>query len=107
MRAVHYHEAAEDELLTQIAYLERRAQGLGRRFFEEVKRAEGLIAESPEAAEEVRPGVRKGLLRTFRYSLIYSVEPEGPFILAIAHASRRPGYWARRVGTHDPDVGRG
>jgi plasmid stabilization system protein ParE len=107
LRTVQYHEAAEGELLTQIAYLERRAQGLGRRFFEEVKRAERLIAQFPEAGEEVHPGIRKQPLRTFRYSLIYSVEREGPLILAIAHHSRRPGYWAGRVSTRDPDVGRG
>lgn len=104
MRTVSYHEAAEQELLAEIGYLELQAQGLGRRFFDEVKRAERLITRFPEAAEQVRPGIRKRPLRTFRFSLIYSVEPEGPFILAIAHHSRRPGYWARRVGPHDPDV---
>ena len=28
---INYHEAAEDELLREIGYLERRAQGLGQR----------------------------------------------------------------------------
>lgn len=102
MRTVQYHEAAEDELLTQIAYLERRARDLGRRFFDEVRRAERLIAEFPEAGEEIRPGIRRRLIRAFRYSLIYSVEPEGPLVLAVAHHSRRPGYWAGRVDTGDP-----
>lgn len=32
---VKYHEAAEEELLREIGYLELRAKGLGRRFFAE------------------------------------------------------------------------
>jgi plasmid stabilization system protein ParE len=102
LTAIRYLEAAEEELLTEIGYFERRAQGLGRRFFDQVKRAESFIAQSPEASEEIRPGIRRRLLRQFRYSLIYSLEPEGPLILAVAHHSRRPGYWIGRVGEREP-----
>jgi hypothetical protein len=51
LKAVSYHEAAQAELLGEIAYLERRAEGLGRRFLEEVRRAESFIAQFPEAGE--------------------------------------------------------
>jgi hypothetical protein len=64
---VKYHEAAEEELLHEIGYLELRANGLGRRFFAEVQRAEKLISQYPESAEEIRPGIRK---RTFKNSAI-------------------------------------
>jgi plasmid stabilization system protein ParE len=94
---IRYHEAAEDELLNEIGYLELRANGLGRRFFEEIRRSEKLISQFPESAEEIRPGIRKRVLRKFRYSLIYSIEEEGVLILAVAHHSRRPGYWLGRI----------
>ncbi len=68
MKLVLWHEAAEDELLNEIGYLELQAPGLGRRFFAEVARAEGLIIEFPEAAAEIRPGIRKRMLREFRFS---------------------------------------
>lgn len=97
MTPVRYHEAAEDEVLNEIGYLELQAKGLGRRFFEEIKRAESLIAQFPESAEEVRPGIRKRMLRTFRYSLIYSIEKSAVLVLAVAHQSRRPGHWIGRV----------
>jgi hypothetical protein len=45
--AVNYHEAAEEELLHEIGYLELRANGLGRRFFAEVQRTEKLISQFP------------------------------------------------------------
>lgn len=104
MTPVRYHEAAEEELLNEIGYLELRAHGLGRRFFAEVRRAERLIAEFPESAEEIRPGIRKRLLRKFRYSLIYSVEQDGVLILAVAHQSRRPEYWVGRVRSDDKET---
>lgn len=104
MRTVRYHEAAEAELLAEVGYLELRERGLGRRFLDDVRRAEALIAEHPAAGPELRPGIRKRLLRTFRYSLIYSVEADGVLILAIAHHRRRPGYWSGRVGPREPDT---
>jgi plasmid stabilization system protein ParE len=94
--AVKYHEAAEEELLHEIGYLELRANGLGRRFFAEVQRTEKLISQFPESAEEIRPGIRKCSLQKFRYSLIYSFENESVLILAVAHQSRRPNYWVGR-----------
>ena len=81
--------------------LDLRAKGLGRRFFAEVRRAESLITQFPESAEEIRPGIRKRLLRQFRYSLIYSIETDGLLILAVAHHSRRPGYWVGRARSDD------
>jgi hypothetical protein len=97
VKAVHWHEAAEDELLNEIGYLERQAPGLGRRFFAEISRVESLIAEFPQAAAETRLGIRKRLLRKFRFSLLYSIEKRGVLILALAHHSRRPGYWVGRM----------
>ena len=97
MTPVRYHPAAEDELLNEIGYLELRAKGLGRRFFTEVRRAESLIAQYPESAREILPGIRKRVLQKFRYALMYSIEKDGLLILAVAHHSRRPGYGAHRV----------
>lgn len=100
MTPIKYHEGADDELLNEIGYLELRAKGLGRRFLAEICRAENLVSQFPESAEEIRPGIRKRLLRQFRYSLIYSIEKDGVLILAVAHHSRRPGYWVGRAGSN-------
>ncbi|MGD0011601.1 MAG: type II toxin-antitoxin system RelE/ParE family toxin [Terriglobia bacterium] len=98
MTPVRYHPAAEDELLNEIGYLELRVPGLGRRFYAEVRRAESLMAQFPESAREVLPGIRKYTVRKFPFSLIYSIERDGLLILAVAHHSRRPRYWLPRVG---------
>jgi plasmid stabilization system protein ParE len=98
MTPVRYHQAAEDELLNEIGYLELRVPGLGRRFYAEVRRAESVITRFPESAKEVLPGIRKYNLRKFRFSLIYSIEKDGLLMLAVAHHSRRPQYWLPRAG---------
>lgn len=98
MTPVRYHQAAEDELLAEIGYLEFRVPGLGRRFYAEVRRAEGFLAKFPDSAREVAPGIRKHPLSKFPFSLLYSIEKDGSLILAIAHHRRRPRYWAGRVG---------
>lgn len=97
MTPVAYHEAAEEELLREIEYLERRSLGLGRRFFTEVQKAEVRMAQFPESAPEILPGIRKCLLLKFPYSLIDTAEKDGLLILPVAHHSRRPSYWVDRV----------
>lgn len=67
MIPIRYHHAAEQELLDEIAYLERGAAGLGRRYFEEIQRAESVLAQFPESAPELLPGVHKRILRKFPF----------------------------------------
>lgn len=97
MTRLEYHEAAEQELLSEVGYLEYQAPGLGRHFLAEVQRVEDLITQFPESGVEIAPGIRKCLLRKFRHSLIYTIEKDRVLVLAVAHPSRRPGYWIGRT----------
>ena len=96
MAKVVYHEAAEAELLHEVGFLEYRANGLGRRFWVEIRRVVALLAEHPESGREIRDGIRKWHLRKFRYAIIYSRLDAHILILAVAHNSRRPDYWMDR-----------
>ena len=47
---------------------------------------------------------RRGLLDTFSFRtkrfpfrIVYELQPDRIWIMAVAHLSRRPGYWARRL----------
>jgi hypothetical protein len=33
----------------------------------------------------------------FPFSIVYSIQGDTLFVIAVAHASRRPGYWKRRT----------
>jgi len=59
---LRYHEAAELELLQEIAYLESQRPGLGRRFLSEVVQLEEQILEHPDAGAPLRPEIRKRIL---------------------------------------------
>ena len=97
MTEVRYHDAAEAELFEALGFLELRAKGLGRRLLGEVRRTAARIAEFPLVGREIRPGIRKLRVRTFRYCLVYAIDHDGVLILAVAHGSRRPDYWSERT----------
>jgi len=66
VKLVRYHEAAETELLNAVGYLKLQKRALGKRFLAEIRRAESAIGRFPEASKEIRPGIRKHVLRKFR-----------------------------------------
>ncbi len=70
--------------------------GLGEEFRRALWAAIALIEQYPTMGPEVRPGIRKVLLRRFPYKLIYAVEGQTLWIIAVAHGHRRPGYWIDR-----------
>ena|ERR1041385_637102 len=92
-----YHDAADAEFTEAVAYYDGKASGLGDRFLAEIKAATAYIEQYPEIAPVIDLGVRGKTLNKFPYSLMYVVEPEEMFILAVAHQSKRPGYWADRI----------
>ncbi len=94
---VEYHESAREELLNEIAFLELRAKGLGKRFHMEVKKIERIIKQFPEAGRELRPGVRSLAIQKFPYSIVYASDRRNLSVIAVAHQKRRPGYWLNRI----------
>lgn len=91
------HDAADAELTEAIAYYDEKASGLADRFLAEVKSATRNIETYPEMAPADDEGVRAKVLDRFPYSIMYVVEEYELFIVAIAHHSRRPSYWADRL----------
>ena len=92
-----FHEAADAELTEAVAYYDGKAPGLGDRFLGEVKAATRYIERYPEIAPIIDREVRARVLIRFPYSLMYVVEPQELFIVAVAHQSKRPAYWADRL----------
>lgn len=88
---------AKDELEAAVTFYESEHSGLGQDFAIEVRRLIRMIVESRYAGLEVRPEIRRRILRRFPYSILYTMENEDILVLAIAHQSRRPRYWHGRV----------
>ncbi len=88
---------AKAELIAGVSFYDSEYPGLGPEFAIEVRRLCRLFTESPAAGLEVCPGVRRRILRRFPYSILYTLDNDDVVVLAVAHQSRRPGYWNRRV----------
>ena len=93
---VIFSKYARQELDDATQYYEIEYQGLGKRFRDEVRKAAKRISEYPEAWSVERGEVRKCTLHKFPYKLLYSVESNHVFIIAVAHQHRRPDYWIER-----------
>jgi len=97
MRVI-FSKLAKQELEDAANYYELEFSGLGKKFREEIKKAIELIVEHPESWSIERGDVRKGLLHKFPYKLLYSIEEDHIFVIAVAHQHRKPDYWIENEG---------
>ncbi len=88
---------AQRDLRSGTTFYEAQHQGLGKDFVFEIRRLCRRIVEAPHVGSEVQPGVRRRLVRRFPYSILYAVEDSEIIVLAVAHQSRHPDYWASRT----------
>ena len=93
---VAFHPASSEEFLETAAYYEAQIPGLGERFTIEVERITEVLGDQPEIGQKIGGIYRRILLIRFPFSLIYSIEPDHIWIVAVAHHRRRPGYWKER-----------
>ncbi len=91
---VVYSKYAKQELFDAIDFYELEYLGLGKEFKAEIKQASFRILNRPLAWSVERGNIRKCLLHKFPYKILYSVETDHIFIIAIAHQHRKPNYWA-------------
>jgi hypothetical protein len=95
---VRFHRLAIREYEATRAWFERRREGLGASFRDEVDRAVARIARSPTRWPVAFDKFRRVRLRRFPYLLYdHVVDASLALVLAVAHARRRPGYWRRRL----------
>jgi len=87
------------ELEDAVHFYELEYEGLGQQLKAEVRKAVLRIAEYPEAWSIDRGDIRKCLLHKFPYKLLYSIENDHVFIIAVAHLHRKPDYWIDRENT--------
>ena len=65
-------------------------------FINEIERALGLLKQFPALGAGGMHKARSFPLHGFPYSLIYRLQGDTVRVIAIAHHSRRPAYWAGR-----------
>ena len=71
--------------------------GLGVKFARAFEQALAIAVQFPLAGSPGPAATRKVLLKDFPFSVYYLDECEEMVVVAVAHHTRRPGYWVGRL----------
>jgi hypothetical protein len=96
MISVKFHEAAEKEMVLAAGYYEYQQVDLGRRFLAAIQDSINRIVINPELYNPILPDVRRCLVKTFPFGIIFKHKQNHVFIVAIMHLHRDPDYWKER-----------
>lgn len=97
-----FESAAADEFEAGSIWYERERPGYGALFMSEVQRSVDRAARFPQSGTRVldidpERDIRRFVLRRFPYSVVTAIVDSRRAVVAIAHASRAPGYWRDRL----------
>jgi toxin ParE1/3/4 len=96
VRRVEFHPAAREEFMSAADYYDVRVSGLGSKYISHVERIVRQIQRYHDIGRPFTSRVRRVLVPEFPFAVIYRLEPDRIFILAVMHLKRRPGYWSPR-----------
>jgi hypothetical protein len=88
---------AELEFEESVIHYESKESGLGVRFRNEVALVVDWIEQNPDVPRLRPKGYRRVNLRIFQHYVAYVIRGNTIWIVAIAHAHRRPEFWLKRV----------
>src|SRR3954468_8431948 len=97
MKPVAYHRLAANELICSAKLYERRVPNLGEAFLSTVEEMLPKIQRNPELGKPGQLGTRSRKTKRFPFRIVYLEQPGRFWIVAVAHLSRRPNYWTRRL----------
>src|SRR5271154_5497736 len=92
-----FHDEAAAEYDAAFEWYLERSPDAALKFDAEVERAFTEVVQSPRRWAVGSHGTRRFLLRQFPFILIYREQASAIQIMAVAHTSRRPGYWKERL----------
>lgn len=98
MTKARFIAPAQQEFLGAVRFYEGEEAGLGRRLATAVEEATLLALNFPLAGTPMQSDMRRVLVRDFPLAVVYRPDDDGIIIFAVAHLSRRPGYWNSRTG---------
>jgi plasmid stabilization system protein ParE len=96
-RLESWHPAAKAEAQDILRWYTDRNLDKASEFSLELDEAVEQIRENPRRFSRLDGNIRRALLRTYPYAVVYRETEHEILILAIAHGKRRPGYWRKRT----------
>lgn len=96
VRLVEFHPLAEREIESAARWYRRRSPKSAQRLLQAVDETVQRIATAAEWGSPYLQQIRWMGVKRFSYLIYYEIRDSQPiFIYAVAHTSRRPGYWRR------------
>ena len=94
---ISYNAEARAELSAAGRWYEERSRNAGPAFLAAVERLLDAILQFPQAHEQDDEHRRTAKVDGYPYTVVYRETTRGVRVVAVAHTSREPGYWAERV----------
>jgi toxin ParE1/3/4 len=96
-KPVRIRSEAQAEIEEAFEQYRAESRELAERFLTEISTSLHLIRLHPSLYPMSTRNTRRRVLHTFPYLVIYQEKQDVILVVAVAHAKRRPGYWARRL----------
>jgi plasmid stabilization system protein ParE len=95
-KPLRLHPEAEEEYLAALQWYRDRSPAAAKQFQNALRRAGETIRQAPQRWPFYFGDFRKYTLRQFPFSVIYQEMIAEIVVFAVAHGSRKPGYWRGR-----------
>jgi plasmid stabilization system protein ParE len=93
---IDFHPEATQELADAAEWYLNRSPRAACDFAVEIKRALDKIRDDPRRFATIGTGFRACSVERFPFQVVFRTDPHRIFVIAVAHAKRRPGYWQSR-----------
>ena len=91
------HPEAEAEADRAFEWYWVRSESAALNFDIELREAFATLRRSPQICAPYLRGTRRVMLKRFPYFVVFRELARKIQIIAVAHAKRRPAYWAKRL----------
>jgi len=96
MKIVKLHPLAEEEMIQAAGFYESQQSGLGKRFLISVQDGMNRMALNPRLYPIIYLDVRRCLVKTFPFSILFREKRDKLVVMAVMHMHRDPDYWKTR-----------
>lgn len=92
-----FHPDVQHEIKASYDWYQKQHIGLGDDFLTELEQAYEAISAMPNSWSKFQAKFHRFLLNKFPFSVIYHINHDTIYIVAIMHQSRKPNYWRKRA----------
>jgi plasmid stabilization system protein ParE len=96
---IQFHKFAVEETAAAVDWYRDRSPAAADGFMRELNTLLAQVVSSPAIFARADPGYRRAVFRHYPFSIVYTERQNQIYVIAVAHAKRRPGYWRNRQKT--------